>query len=251
MCFFPRLQESGITLNPEKCSFLQSQVRFLGKMSSAADSSDPEKVSAVLQMRKPTSVPEIRHFLGIINQLSKCTPNIAEKTKPLRDLLLLRNQWIWEELQWRAFNDVKNALVNSSLLASFDPGLETTVSADASFCGIGGILLQTQKGSEVRPVAYISRVMTPTKQRYAQIKKEALMRGGRLVIPMDLQPGVLRQLHCSHQGISKCRERARQLVWWPRLSKQFEDTVHKCPVCIKFKVPRTEPLMFSKLPSLP
>ena len=78
-----------------------------------------------------------------------------------------------------------------------------------------------------------------------------LMRGSRLVIPRDLQPGVLRQLHSSHQGISKCRERARQSVWWPGLSKQLEETVRRCSVCTKFQVPRVEPLMPSQLPSLP
>ena len=83
------------------------------------------------------------------------------------------------------------------------------------------------------------------------ILDEILMRGGRLVIPSDLQTEVLRQLHSSHQGISKCRERARQSVWWPGLSKQLEETVRKCPACIKFRVPRAEPLMSSELPSLP
>ena len=78
-----------------------------------------------------------------------------------------------------------------------------------------------------------------------------LMRGGRIVIPRDLQSGVLRQLHSSHQGISKSRERAKQSVWWPGLSKQLEETVQKCPVCIKFQIPRAEPLLSSEIPRLP
>ena len=48
------------------------------------------------------------------------------------------------------------------------------MSADASSYGIGGVLLQKQKSGEVRPVAYISRAMTPTEQRCAQIEKEAV-----------------------------------------------------------------------------
>ena len=406
-----KLQASGVTLNREKCSFSQSQVRFLGQvLSQSGISSDPDKVSAILEMREPASVPEIRRFLGMANQLSKFTPNLADMTKPLRDLLSHRNQWCWGEPQQRAFNQVKKILTKSPVLAAFDLSLETTVSADASSYGIGGVLLQKQKKGEIRPVAYISRAMTPTEQRYAQIEKEALaltwacerlqdylvglqfcvetdhkplvplfsskildelplrvqrfrmrmmrfrfsirhvpgkqlstadalsraptttpsssnnlfqdeveayiqvtmqdlpatekrlaeiqvhqeqdetckmvrdfckrgwpkkaelpdsvkpfyavsgelvlhhnllMRGSRLVIPRDLQPGVLRQLHSSHQGISKCRERARQSVWWPGLSKQLEETVRRCSVCTKFQVPRVEPLMPSQLPSLP
>ena len=60
------------------------------------------------------------------------------------------------------------------MLAAFDPSLATTVSANTSSYVIGGVLLQKQKSSEVRPVAYISRAITPTEQRYAQIEKEAL-----------------------------------------------------------------------------
>ena len=108
------------------------------------------------------------------NQLSKFTPNLADMTKPLRDLLSHRNQWCWGEPQQRAFNQVKKILTKSPVLAAFDPSLETTVSADASSYGIGGVLLQKQKKGEIRPVAYISRAMTPTEQRYAQIEKEAL-----------------------------------------------------------------------------
>ena len=377
-----RIQEAGITLNREKCSFSQPQVKFLGQvLSPSGISSDPDKVAAILQMREPTSVPEVRRFLGMTNQLSKFTPNLADMTKPLRDLLSHQNEWSWGEPQKSAFTKVKEALTQSPVLAAFDPALETTVSADASSYGIGSVLLQKQKSGERRPVAYISRAMTPTEQRYAQIEKEALaltwaserledyllglhfcvetdhkplvplfsnkllddlplriqrfrmrmmrfsfsinhvpgkqlstadalsrapvnsaegsdnlfreeveayiqtavqslpategrlkeirvsqfhtvsgeltitdgilMRGGRIVIPRDLQSGVLRQLHSSHQGISKSRERAKQSVWWPGLSKQLEETVQKCPVCIKFQVPRAEPLLSSEIPSLP
>lgn len=71
------------------------------------------------------------------------------------------------------------------------------------------------------------------------------------MIPKDLRAGVLKQLHDSHQGIGKSRERARQSVWWPGLSKELEETVRNCPMCVKFQSPRAQPLLPSKLPDLP
>ena len=133
-------------------------MRFLGQdLSQSGISSDPDKVSAILEMRQPASVPKIRRFLGMANQLSKFTPNVAEITKPLRNLLSHRNQWCWEETQRSAFKQVKHVLTKSPVLGAFDPSLATTVSADASSYGIGGVLLQKQKSGEVRPVAYISK----------------------------------------------------------------------------------------------
>ena len=60
------------------------------------------------------------------------------------------------------------------MLAPFDPNLPTIVSADASSYGLGAVLLQEQENREKRVVAYISRAMSPTEQRYAQIEKEGL-----------------------------------------------------------------------------
>ncbi len=69
---------------------------------------------------------------------------------------------------------VKKALTESPVLALFDPTRDTIVSADASSFGLGAVLIQKQPDGSLRPVAYISRSMSPTEQRYAQIEKEAL-----------------------------------------------------------------------------
>ena len=406
-----RLAEVGLTLNKEKCAFSQKQVKFLGQILTAEGvQSDPDKVAAIVGMREPISVKELRRFLGMVNQLSKFTPHLAEITKPLRDLLSKKNQWTWDQAQNQAFTAVKEALTKSPNLALFDPNLETTVSADASSYGLGAVLLQTQPNGERRAVAYVSRSMTPTETRYAQIEKEALaltwacerysdyliglrfsietdhkplvplfsaklldelpirvqrfrmrmmrydftithvpgknlitadalsrapsspansddqslqaevdayirntlsglpaterrleeikreqekdevcqlikkycksgwpnskrvpeavrkfypvaselseqegllLRNNRLVIPVSLQREVLDQLHAGHQGIKKCRERAKQAVWWPGLSKQLETLVNNCPACYKLRSQRAQPLISTPLPNLP
>uniref|UniRef100_A0A1X7SNP9 Reverse transcriptase/retrotransposon-derived protein RNase H-like domain-containing protein n=1 Tax=Amphimedon queenslandica TaxID=400682 RepID=A0A1X7SNP9_AMPQE len=110
----------------------------------------------------------------MVNQLSKFSPNLAERTKPLRDLLSKRNQWYWGSEQDRAFLDLKNDLNSARTLALFEPNRETRVSADASSYGLGAILRQKQTDGTWKPVAYVLRSMTQTEQRYAQIEKEAL-----------------------------------------------------------------------------
>lgn len=55
-----------------------------------------------------------------------------------------------------------------------------------------------------------------------------LLRGNRIVIPQSLRQDILRNIHAGHLGIVECRERARQGVWWPGLSKQLEELVKNC-----------------------
>ena len=77
------------------------------------------------------------------------------------------------------------------------------------------------------------------------------MRGARIIIPPSLRQDVLEKLHSGNQGITKCRLRATQSVWWPGLSKQLEKLVSNCPVCCRVRIQHAEPLMPSKFPDLP
>ena len=78
-----------------------------------------------------------------------------------------------------------------------------------------------------------------------------LMKGTRLVIPSSLRPEILIQLHGGHQGITKCRERAKQSVWWPGLSTQIEQMVQNCGHCIRNSGEKCEPLKGRPFPDRP
>ena len=161
-----RLSDLGMTLNAEICTFSQTSVKFLGHVvDSQGIRPDPDKVEAVVRFTTPTSMGEVRRFLGMVNQLSKFSPNLADGTHPLT--------WVWEDTQQQAFETVTQMLVASPVLALFNANLETILATDASSYGLGAVLLQKQVMGQLLPVAYISRSMTPTERRYVQIEKEA------------------------------------------------------------------------------
>ena len=78
------------------------------------------------------------------------------------------------------------------------------------------------------------------------VNDNLLMRG-RIVIP-PLRQEMLTRIHDGHQGISKCRERARQSVWWPGVSAEIVQTVQGC---CKAQHQRPQPLSPTPLPKLP
>ena len=135
---------------------------------------DPSKVKAITDMAEPQNIADLRRFLGLVNHLMKFCPNLAEKTKPLRDLLKKERAWVWDTAQQEAFQQLKADMASDQVLALYNPEKETMVSSDASSFGLGAVLMQKQQSGEMRPVAYASRSMTETERRYAQIEKEAL-----------------------------------------------------------------------------
>ena len=170
-----RLQRHGITLNKEKCSFATNSVKFLGHIvGKEGVRPDPEKVRGIKDMSEPRNQTELRRFLGMCNQLNKFSPVLTDTTKPLRDLLCNKNQWLWGETQQKAFGETKSVLSSTPVLSLYDQKRPTRVSADASSFGLGAVLMQQHSNNQWRPVAYASRAMTSTEQRYAQIEKEAL-----------------------------------------------------------------------------
>ena len=78
-----------------------------------------------------------------------------------------------------------------------------------------------------------------------------LLYNDRIVVPQALQQETIEKIHDGHQGIDRCRMRAKSSVWWPGLSKQLANKVQQCSVCIPNSRVRQAPLMASPLPNYP
>ena len=87
MAVMKRLKEKHVTLNKEKCKFNQRSVNFVGHLiDQHGIRADPAKTAAILKMMAPSNITELRQFMGMVNQLGKFTPHIAELGQPMRDL---------------------------------------------------------------------------------------------------------------------------------------------------------------------
>ena len=127
----------------------------------------------ILVMKPPCSITELRRFMGMVNQMTKFSPNIAHLSKPLWELLSTKNVWTWTDTQEESFNKLKEDISSPRVLALYDPSATTKVSADASAYGLGAVLLQ-QQDDKWHPVAFASCALSETELQYAQIEKEAL-----------------------------------------------------------------------------
>ena len=79
-----------------------------------------------------------------------------------------------------------------------------------------------------------------------------LLRGSRILIPESLRKEMLEKVHLGHMGITKCRERAAQSIWWPQIGSDIKDRVASCRHCLEKQPSYTsEPLLPTKLPDRP
>ena len=111
--------------------------------------------------------------MGMVTQLGKFSPNVAQLSQPLRSLLSNKQAWCWGPAQQESFSHLKTELLKPTELTYYNLEADTKVSADASSYGLEAVLLQLNN-SVWRPVSFASCSMSDTELRYAQIEKEAL-----------------------------------------------------------------------------
>ena len=91
----------------------------------------------------------------------------------------------------------------------------------------------------------------PHRSDFSSTPDGLLLFGQRIVIPAALRLQVLDQIHTGHQGITKCRQRTRQFVWWPGISAHLQAHVENCQTCARQRMQPVEPLITSAMPDLP
>ena len=123
-------------------------------------SPDPHKTSAIVAMERPKTPTELKRFMGVVNQLGKFIPYIADISQPLCVLPCSKKSWVWGPSQETAF-----------VLALYDPDTELKISTDVSSYGLGAVLLQQHSATQWRPVPYASRSMSEIEQRYINKSK--------------------------------------------------------------------------------
>ena len=79
-----------------------------------------------------------------------------------------------------------------------------------------------------------------------------ILKGGRIVIPPGMRQEILKKLHVSHLGIVKYKERARDVVFWPGMSKAIDEMISKCDTCQEYRASNPkEPMVIGQIPTKP
>ena len=168
--FLQRCRDKSLHLNAEKVQLRKKEINFIGHIATVDGITVGEgKIEAIQKMQAPTDPTGVKRILGMCQYLTKFLPNFSDKTVALRKLTEKRQPWQWTRVEEEEFKIIKEAITKTPVLRYYDVDKVTTIQCDASKDGLGGVLLQGDQ-----PIAYISRALTKTETRYAQIEKELL-----------------------------------------------------------------------------
>lgn len=169
------LRANNLTLNTAKCEFDKTRLQFLGhELDKDGFHVDDAKINSIRNFREPTTVSELRSFLGLAAYISPHVENFADITNPLWETIKAKS-WTWGPQQSQAFKAVQKEIIEHCVsLGFFSEDDKTILYTDASPVALGAVLVQEDEQGCTRIISFASKSLTPTERKYAQNQREAL-----------------------------------------------------------------------------
>jgi len=177
-----KIEKAGLKLSPHKCRFFANEVKFLGHIVSKEGlQTDPSKIEKIRNWEAPSSVADLRSFLGFCNYYRKFIYDYAYLSAPLEVALSnldkkkseKSTKIEWNDNMKKSFEQLKMKLCSPPILSFPSKEGEFILDTDASFYGIGAVLSQRQNNEE-KVIAYASRKLTKYEKSYCITRKELL-----------------------------------------------------------------------------
>ena len=131
---FDRLRKAGLRLNTNKCHFGLREIKLLGFIvSEKGVTTDPDKVKVIKNLPAPTSVKQVRSFIGACSYYRSLVPDFSKTAEDLIKLTRNNVKFHWGPDQEIAFNKLKDLLVSSDVMAA--PQLDKPYKLYTDACG--------------------------------------------------------------------------------------------------------------------
>ncbi|RLN09170.1 hypothetical protein C2845_PM11G11140 [Panicum miliaceum] len=166
---FEIIQQHQFLIKLSKCSFAQQQIEYCGHcISGQGVSTEPSKVAYVQNWPVPSTLKELRGFLGLTGYYRKFIRHYGMICRPLTALLKKGTSFQWTPAANEAFLLLKEALTAAPVLAIPDFEKTFVLETDASDLGLGAVLMQ-----DGHPT-YLSKPLCPKYQALSTYEKECM-----------------------------------------------------------------------------
>ena len=169
-----RCHEYNLVLSWEKSHFMVQEGIVLGHIvSNHGISVDKAKIDLIGTLPPPTSVKEVRSFLGHAGFYRRFIKDFSKIAKPLTNLLTQNSKYNFDESCYLAFEKLKSLLSNAPIMQSPNYSLPFEIMCDASDYSIGAVLGQRKERTPY-VIYYASKTLDETQKHYTTTEKEML-----------------------------------------------------------------------------
>ena len=141
---FVRLRKFGLKMKREKCSFFKKHIQYLGHLvSEKGFELFLEKLESIHKMLALRTAKEVKQFLGLIGYYRKLVPHFADISRPLTELKHHNVVFEWTDQCSKAFNHLRELLMEYLILRYPDPTQGYILYTDASGIGWSGAYTRT------------------------------------------------------------------------------------------------------------
>ena len=170
-----RLEKYDLYLKPEKCSFAQTSIEYLGVIITDGHvKMDPAKVAGILDWPTPQKLKQVQAFLGFCNFYRRFIKDYSVIARPLFSLTQKDVPFAWGPDQESAFRALIHEFTKAPVLALPDHSLPFRLITDASDFAIGAILEQPDALNRWHPIAFYSKSLHGPEINYEIHDKELL-----------------------------------------------------------------------------
>src|SRR5271169_4111306 len=170
-----RLREHDLYCKPKKCEFDQPKIEYLGMIIEEGKiSMDPTKLRGIRDWPIPTTVKQVRAFLGFGNFYRRFIKKFSDLARPLNNLLKKDVKFEWTEETQTAFDTLKRKFTEEPVLIMPDHTKPFQIESDASKYASGAVLTQLDSNGDRHPVSFISQTFNDAERRYEIYDRELL-----------------------------------------------------------------------------
>ena len=161
------LENHDLYVKPEKCVWESPRVDYLGLiLEKGVTRMDPAKITGISNWPTPTTVKQVRSFLGFCNFYRPFIYQFSHIARSLNELTKKETPWKWGEQQQQAFEELRRRITSEPVLQQPRLDQQFEIEVDASGFAIGAVLMQRDETGKRHPIAYFSATLTEAKRNY-------------------------------------------------------------------------------------
>jgi hypothetical protein len=172
---FANFRKAGLKLNPEKCVFGVKKGKFLGCLvSTKGIKANPSKIEATLWMEPPKSRKAAHRLTGRLALLNRFISRSAERNLPFFEVLKSTEVFQWGPDQPKAFEDLKQYLIQLTTLTPPSSGAPLILYVVASHAAVSAALVQEKQDEQAKkqvPIYFDSELLSSSKRYYTELEK--------------------------------------------------------------------------------